>query len=482
MNVYKMKNNHKVFAIIGLVGLLYFSCKTVKISTKDKAPNFILILTDDQGWNGTSVQMMDNETWSKSDYHHTPNVEALANRGMRFSSAYASAPVCSPSRYSIQFGQTPARLKMIRVGMNTNHIQHETSYTIPKLLKKINANYKTAHFGKWGIDVDPAVLGYDESDGITGNKDGGFDFRSNKKQWKNNISEDPKKIFSTTKKAINFVERKAKLKQPFFLQISHYAVHSDIMLRKETLEKYKNKPKGKYQKHEGFAAMTEDLDTGVGMVLDRVKALGLEENTYIIYTSDNGAVPVMPPKRFYKEGSNFPLSRGKWDAMEGGIRVPFIIAGPKVKAGLEAKTPITFSDLLPTITDIAGHTLQLKDHLDGGSLKNILTKDGKGNVNRISEGLIFHVPYENGIAIKRAHSAIIVDNFKLIKFYNNNELLLFDIKNDIKEKNNLAASLSEKASQLEVLLDNYLSKVKAPKWQPGISWKNKPLEKFNSYH
>ena len=228
--------------------------------------------------------------------------------------------------------------------------------------------------------------------------------------------------------------------------------------------------------------MTEDLDTGVGMVLDRVKALGLEENTYIIYTSDNGAVPVMPPKRFYKEGSNFPLSRGKWDAMEGGIRVPFIIAGPKVKAGLEAKTPITFSDLLPTITDIAGHTLQLKDHLDGGSLKNILTKDGKGNVNRISEGLIFHVPYENGIAIKRAHSAIIVDNFKLIKFYNNNELLLFDIKNDIKEKNNLAASLSEKASQLEVLLDNYLSKVKAPKWQPGISWKNKPLEKFNSYH
>jgi len=84
MNVYKMKNNHKVFAIIGLVGLLYFSCKPAKISTKDKAPNFILILTDDQGWNGTSVQMMDNETWSKSDYHHTPNVEALANRGCDF--------------------------------------------------------------------------------------------------------------------------------------------------------------------------------------------------------------------------------------------------------------------------------------------------------------------------------------------------------------------------------------------------------------
>ena len=477
-----MKNSYKLFAVICMVGFLYCSCKSTKLDTREKAPNFILILTDDQGWNGTSVQMMDEEIRSKSDYHQTPNVEELANRGMRFSSAYASAPVCSPSRYSIQFGQTPARLKMIRVGMNTNHIQHETSFTIPKLLKNINSNYKTAHFGKWGIDVDPSVLGYDESDGITGNKDGGFNFRSNKKQWKNTITDDPKKIFSTTKKAIDFIERKAKSKQPFFLQVSHYAVHSDIMLRKETLEKYENKPKGKYQKHEGFAAMTEDLDTGVGMLLDRVKELGLEEDTYIIYTSDNGAVPVMPPRRFYKEGSNFPLSRGKWDAIEGGIRVPFIIAGPKIKSGIESKTQITFSDLLPTIADIAGYNLPLKDNLDGGSLKNILAKDGKGNVKRFSKGLIFHVPYENGIAIKRAHSVIIVDNFKLIKFYNNNELMLFDIKNDIGEKSNLASSFPKKVRELEFLLDSYLSKVKAPKWQPGISWKNKTIKKFNSYH
>jgi arylsulfatase A-like enzyme len=477
-----MKNSHKLVTIICLTGLLYFSCKPTKVVTKAKAPNFILILTDDQGWNGTSVQMMDEEIYSKSDYHHTPNLEKFAKRGMRFSSAYASAPVCSPSRYSIQFGQTPARLKMIRVGMNTNHIQHETSYTIPKLLKNINSNYKTAHFGKWGIDVDPSILGYDESDGITGNKDGGFDFKSNKNQWKNNIREDPKKIFSTTKKAINFIERKAKSKEPFFLQISHYAVHSDIMLRKETLEKYKNKVKGKYQNHEGFAAMTEDLDTGVGLLLDRVKELGLEGDTYIIYTSDNGAVPVMPPRRFYKKGSNFPLSRGKWDAMEGGIRVPFVIAGPKIKSGIESKIPITFSDLLPTIADIAGYKLPLKDNLDGGSLKNILANDGKGNIKRFSEGLIFHVPYENGIAIKRAHSAIIIDNFKLIKFYNNNQLMLFDVVNDIAETRNLVDSLPEKVLELELLLDSYLSKVKAPKWQPGISWKNKPIEIFNSYH
>ncbi len=477
-----MRNSSLFYPLVYLIGLLYFSCKPVKITSKKKAPNFILILTDDQGWNGTSVQMMDEDIRSKSDYHQTPNVENLANRGMRFSSAYASAPVCSPSRYSIQFGQTPARLKMIRVGMNTNHIQHETSYTIPKLLKTINSNYKTAHFGKWGIAVDPSVLGYDESDGITGNKEGGFDYKSNKKQWRNNINDDPKKIFSTTKKAIDFMERKTKLKQPFFLQISHYAVHSDIMMRKETLEKYKTKEKGKYQRHTGFAAMTEDLDTGVGLLLDRVKELGLAEDTYIIYTSDNGAVPVMPPKPFYKEGSNFPLSRGKWDAMEGGLRVPFIISGPNIKAGSESKTPITFSDLLPTIIHIAGYKLPLNEKLDGGSFYKILTKDRQGKVKRFSEGLIFHVPYENRIALRRAHSAIVLDDYKLIKFHNNGKLKLFHIKNDLGENHNLVFSLPEKASELEFLLDSYLSKVKAPKWQPGITWKNKPIEKFNSYH
>ena len=479
-----MKTNSTSYLLIFGLILTFLSCKSLKVKedTNENPPNFIVILTDDQGWNGTSVQMMDDEVRSKSDYHQTPNLEKLANRGMRFSSAYASAPVCSPSRYSIQFGQTPARLQMIRVGMNTNHINHQSAFTIPKLLKSINSNYKTAHFGKWGIGAHPTELGYDQSDGITGNKDGVFNYQSNKKQWQNNIDQDPKKIFSTTQKAIDFIEKQAKSKTPFFLQVSHYAVHSDVMMRKQTLEKYKNKEKGAYQKHVGFAAMTEDLDSGVGLLLDSVKALGLENNTYIIYTSDNGAVPIMPPKPKYNKGSNFPLSRGKWDAMEGGIRVPFVIAGPQIIAGLESKTPITHSDLLPTIIDLAGLKLPLQDDMDGGSFKAILANKGKGNVKRFSEGLIFHVPYKNGIALKRAHSAIIIDDFKLIKFHDNGELLLFDLTEDLEEKNNLAGSHPNKTKSLKKALDAYLSKVKAPKWQPGITWKNKPLEKINSYH
>ena len=412
-----MRTNHRLSILTLLLASVFYSCKSSSLKLNQKSPNFIFILADDQGWNGTSVQMMDNEIFSKSDYHQTPNIEILSNSGMRFSSAYASAPVCSPSRYSIQFGQSPARLKMIRVGMNTNHINHQTEITIPKLLKSINPNYTAAHFGKWGIDVDPSELGYDQSDGVTGNKDGGFNYKSNKQKWKNTISDDPKKIFSTTQSAINFIESQAKSETPFFLQVSHYAVHSDIMMRRETLEKYKHIEKGVYQKHLGFAAMTEDLDSGVGLLLDRVRELGLESNTYIIYTSDNGAVPIMPPKSFYKNSSNFPLSRGKWDALEGGIRVPFIISGPNIMPGSESKTPITFSDLLPTIVDLAGNKNLKQTNLDGGSFKYILTNNGVGAVKRFFEGIVFHVPYENGIALKRAHSAIIIKDYKLIKFH-----------------------------------------------------------------
>ena len=474
-----MKLNLSSILICILFG---YSCFANEIKKNNDYPNFIIILVDDQGWNGTSVQMMNEEINSKSDFYQTPNIEKLAEKGIKFSSAYAGAPVCAPSRYSIQFGQTPARLKMIRVGMNTSHINHSTDLTIPKQLKNINSNYVAAHFGKWGMGAYPSILGYDESDGATGNKDGGFDFKDNKKQWQNTINEDPKKIFSITDKAIDFIDRKAKSNTPFFLQLSHYAVHSDIMMRKKTLEKYNNLPKGKYQKNSGFAAMTEDLDDSVGLLLDKIEDLGIEDNTYIIYTSDNGSVPVMPPKRIYKESYNYPLSRGKWDANEGGIRVPFIVVGPGIEKNVESKSIISFSDILPTIIDLAGGKIKDDKDLDGGSLKNVFKNHKKTKVNRNRDGLFFHVPYENGIALKRAHSAVILDNFKLIKFYDNGQLMLFDLDNDLGEKNDLSFTSLNKALDLELLLDNYLKKVKAPKWKSGIHWRNKPIKLINSFH
>ena len=473
-----MKLNSFSIFIFSLFSLLSFSNE----SNTEGSPNFIIILVDDQGWNGTSVQMMDKEINSKSDFYETPNIEKLAKKGIRFSSAYASAPVCAPSRYSIQFGQTPARLKMIRVGMNTSHINHLTDLTIPKQLKSVNPNYVAAHFGKWGMGSSPSILGYDENDGATGNKDGVFTQKPQGVQWENTIDKDPKKMFSITERAIDFIDRQTKSANPFFLQVSHYAVHSNILMREETLKKYKNTPKGKYQKHAGFAAMTDDLDDSIGLLMDKIEELGIEENTYIIYTSDNGSVPVMPPKRFYKESYNYPLSRGKWDANEGGIRVPFIVVGPGIKKNVESKSIISFSDILPTIIDLAGKKIKDNKYLDGGSLKNVFENHKKIKVKRNINGLFFHVPYENGIALKRAHSAVILDNFKLIKFYDDNQLMLFDLDKDLSEKIDLSSVNLNKTLELELLLDNYLKQVGAPKWKPGIHWRNKPIRLINSFH
>ena len=230
--------------------LIFFSCFLFfKISVGQNIsenPNFIFILADDQGWNGTSVEMLNGLKESKSDFYETPNIEKLAKQGIKLSYAYSSPPVCAPSRYSIQFGQTPARLQMIRVGMNTQHINHNTDYTIPKQLKKVNPDYITAHFGKWGMDSNPKTLGYDISDGATKNKDGVFNWDSNELQWSNNFDKDPKKIFSITKRAINFIENSHNDNKPFYLQISHYAIHSDLVMRKKTLRNIILKVQGKF--------------------------------------------------------------------------------------------------------------------------------------------------------------------------------------------------------------------------------------------
>ena len=224
-----------------LFSIFLLTVPLLHAQNNENSPNFIFILADDQGWNGTSVKMIEGNELSKSDYYETPNIERIASKGIIFSNAYASAPVCAPSRYSIQFGQTPARLRMIRVGMNTEHIDHESKISIPKELKKINPSYNAAHFGKWGMDSTPESIGYDLSDGATKNKDGVFNYNSNKLQWSNNEALDPKKIFSITERAIDFIEENNEKNTPFFLQISHYAIHSDILARRSTYNKFKEK-------------------------------------------------------------------------------------------------------------------------------------------------------------------------------------------------------------------------------------------------
>lgn len=447
-------------------------------SNSNNSPNFIFILVDDQGWNGTSVQMMNTEPLSKSDYHSTPNLEKLASRGIRFSNAYASAPVCAPSRYSIQFGKTPARMSFIRVGMSSSHINHKELVSIPKALKKINKEYVAAHFGKWGIGSIPETLGYDYSDGPTKNKDGGF--VNDRTQWNHVSVEDPKNIFSITQKAVVFMEKNTIEKKPFYLQISHYAVHASIQSKKETFLNQAKKPLGAQHINPGFAAMTEDLDKGLGIILDKISQLGIQDNTYVIYMSDNGSVPNIPGAKKYTKSYNYPLKRGKWDALEGGLRVPLVIAGPGIEFGNESQVPVSGSDILPTIKDLAGKSNFKLNEIDGGSFKSILLDPSKLKVKREVDGIFFHVPYKNGIALKRPHSAVRKGDFKLVKFQDNGELFLYNLTVDKKESQNLVYHNPKKAKELEKLLMNYLKEVHAPKWQEGITWKGLPLSEINS--
>jgi arylsulfatase A-like enzyme len=226
--------------------------------------------------------------------------------------------------------------------------------------------------------------------------------------------------------------------------------------------------------------MTFDLDQGLGILLKKIKELGIEDNTYIIYMSDNGSVPNIPGAKKYEKSYNYPLSRGKWDAFEGGVRVPLIVSGPGIKNGTESATPVSGNDLLPTLLDLAGNKKVVLTEVDGGSFAPILLNKNNKEIKREVDGIFFHVPYKNGIALKRPHSVVRKGNYKLIKFQDDKSILLFNIVNDKMEQINLTNIKERKAKDLEKILDDYLFEVHAPKWQDGITWKNTPLIEINS--
>lgn len=434
-------------------------------------PNFLLVLTDDQGWSSLSAPMDLSRPEARSDYHQTPNMDALLGMGMRFAHGYAASPVCSPTRYSIQFGKSPARLHYTRV-LGANKADHD-QVAIPGLLKSANPEYRCAHFGKWHIDEDPGRYGYDEHDGHTTNKEGGFCNKDHRKQWGGYAEEDPKRVHSITRRAIDFMRRSVREERPFFVQLSHYAVHSDIVYSEDSLHAVGSWPLGKQHKSPAYAAMLRDLDLSIGTLLEAYRSMGLAENTYLIFLSDNGGMPVLPIQvnegRPYRLGLNLPLLRGKWDLTEGGIRVPFAIAGPGIEPGSQSDTPVISYDLLPTITDLAGIREELPENLDGGSLRPLF-ENPEGEVRRSFEGLVFHFPHYNIVGLFEPHSAIRVGDSKLLKFYSSERSLLFNVAGDIGESTDLSAVQPENKRQLEALLAGYLEAVEAERPEDSSSW------------
>ena len=456
-----------------LVNRLFFILVIVLLTVSQTlvaAPNFILVLTDDHGWSSFSSPMDKNLPNAKSDYYQTPNMDALLKKGMRFTNGYAAAPVCSPTRYSIQFGKTPARLKRTRV-QGKNRSDHN-QVAIPQVLKAIDPRYRAAHIGKWHIDADPERYGYDQHDGVTKNREGGFD-NNRQRQWGGYAEDDPKRVHSLTARAIEFMRESVVKDQPFFLQLSHYAVHSNIVYSEASYQNIGKREKGKLHRNQAYAAMIEDLDLSIGTLLAAYESLGLADNTYLIFTADNGGMPVLPMQlnlgRPYKKGLNSPLLRGKWDLTEGGIRVPFAMLGPGIAANSQTDTPVVSYDLLPTLADLAGSTQNLPKQLDGGSFRPLLS-DPNAAVQRPFDGLVFHFPHYNRVGMNEPHSAIRVGDYKLIDFPVSNRRLLFDLKNDIGESTDLSQAEPILANKLATKLYDYLNSVDAEQPQDSGSW------------
>lgn len=442
-----------LWVLFALTTIPLLSKEYSKSSEKDP-PNFILILTDDQSWVGTSFLTDPADPRSKSDYYQTPNMERLAQMGMRFTNGYAPAPFCCPTRKSITIGQTPAKHEYQRDRQNwTKEFRKQLS--IPQMLKEADSDYQTAHFGKWDArydEVTPEEMGYDVSDGLTTNGTGGG---KSGIEWPVAL-DDPKLIFSLTERACNFMEEQVENGNPFYLQVSHYAVHLGITYTQESYDKYKELAPGEMHHIPEFAAMTEDLDKGIGILLDKVKELGLLGNTYIIFMSDNGGRTDQPIGGEQTIPRNFPLRDGKGSMYEGGIRVPFVVVGPEVKGNIYSDVPVTGLDILPTLADLAGYKRDLPEALDGGSIGPVIHNKGKGEVSRNLPFLIFHHAVD-----RSPQSAIREGDYKLVKTWQENRLELFDLSKDVSEENNLAAKMPEKTKELEEKLVSFLNRVDA---------------------
>jgi len=420
-------------------------------------PSFVFILVDDMGWTGLSVPADDGVPESMSDFYQTPRIAELALQGMRFTDAYAPSPMCTPSRASLLTGKSPAQLRMTTPGPSDGqpadrkmipprHVDalpaEET--TVAEVLQRYG--YATAHLGKWHLyGGGPGCHGFDRHDGETGN-DGPGEYDD----------PNPKDIFGITRRAISFMERQVLACKPFYLQLSHYAVHEPTKALVASKAACAEMPGGARHHRVDYAAMSRDLDTGVGMVLDRIDSLGIAANTYVVFMSDNGAAS----RPGYAE--NHPLSGGKATLWEGGIRVPLMIRGPGVKPGGFCRQRVVGHDLFPTFCQLAHVSSALPETVEGMSLVPLLLEEaGQTAFRRDQQEIVFHFPHYAKGPRQTPQSAILSGNFKLIRFYETGEERLFDLAQDIGEQHDLGPQMPERAAALAARLDAHLVRIAA---------------------
>jgi arylsulfatase A len=448
----------------------------------EKPLNFVIILVDDMGWMDLSCQ--------GSKYYETPNIDKLAKQGMRFTDAYAACAVCSPTRAAVQTGRYPGRIgvtdwiraRFQRGGRGTPKanptayvggnrkllcppnpywMEHE-EVTIAEALKE--KGYVSCHIGKWHLGDDawfPPGQGYDQNFGGCdyGQPPSYFDpYTSGRlKQGIPSLKPRKKDEYLTDREgdeAANFIMQNKD--RPFFLNMDHYAVHTPIQARADLTKKYEAKPKTN-QKSAKYAAMVHSVDDAAGKIMAAIDKAGVADRTVIIFTSDNGGLQ--------GPTNNAPLRSGKGYAYEGGIRVPLIIRWPGVaKPGTLSAEPVTSVDYFPTILEAAGVDLPKGREIDGKSLIAHLKSDGKKALDR--DAIYWHFPhYRHNPG---PYSIIRAGDLKLIRFWAGPTFELFNLKDDLSEKNNLATKMPDKVKELDAKLLAHLKAVgaKLPKVNP----------------
>jgi arylsulfatase A len=433
-------------------------------------PNVVFVLADDLGWSQVGCY--------GSDFYETPNIDRLARQGMCFTDAYAACPVCSPTRASIMTGRYPARLHLtdfIAGGTFPYEKYSQPGWqkylpleeiTIAEVLKA--AGYTTASFGKWHLSIDkkpPKSLPYNPDKQ-------GFDeyFVTYKPSSETDPESDAHNVEVITEKSLDFMERHKD--RPFFLYISHNTIHAPIMGKANLVEKYRSKPGSNLpQNNPVLGAMIEDLDSSTGRLLKKLDELKIADKTIVVFFGDNGGLE--------RDAKQTPLRNGKANLYEGGIREPLIIRWPGVvEPGATCSEPVISIDFFPTFLEIAGLKNEARRPIDGVSLMPLLRQSG--TLNR--PAIYWHYPHYHSSSIGPC-GAVRAGDYKLIEWYDesicgpDNEFELYNLKEDIGERNNLAKKTPERVEKLKEMLSNWRREVNAQILTPNPNYDSRRAKK-----
>jgi len=476
---------------LGAASLAIPGCKNFSRSLMGnenrRKPNFVLILIDDLGWIDTACY--------GSKFYETPNIDRLAAEGMRFTDGYAACAVCSPTRAAVMTGRYPARLGVTdwiharfqggKIPPNKKNPDKYVGGKNKKLLCPPNAlwmeleeltiaealkpaGYTSCHIGKWHLGPDnwyPDKQGFDFNIGGCdfGQPPSYFDPYSRKGQGQIPTLKPRRKGEYLTDReadeAVKFIRQHKD--KPFFLYMSHYAVHTPIQAKADVVAKYKAK-KPTNQKNPNYAAMVESVDDAVGKICSVLDELNLAERTIVIFTSDNGGLSGIT--------NNAPLRAGKGYPYEGGIREPLVIRWPKViKPGTVSNEPVTSVDYFPTICEAARVPLPRDRVIDGISLLEHLKSNG--NKKPLRQAIFWHFPHYRGSIVP--YSIIRTGDWKLIKRYEGKRFELFNLKTDLSEKNDLSENMPEKVKELDAKLTRWLRAADAKLPIPNPDYREK---------